>query len=63
MGHLGIYLNQLKASLKLKEKLREQNQLLKDAKAIEQAGVFSIVLEGVKGDIAKKLHQVLKFQL
>ena len=61
MGHLGILPQSVKGKFKVKGKnLREQNQLLKDAKAIEQAGVFSIVLEGVKGDIAKKITSSIK---
>jgi 3-methyl-2-oxobutanoate hydroxymethyltransferase len=33
---------------------------LKDAKALEQVGVFSIVLEGVKSDVAKKITSNIK---
>jgi 3-methyl-2-oxobutanoate hydroxymethyltransferase len=61
MGHLGILPQSVKGKFKVKGKnLREQNQLLKDAKIIEQAGVFSIVLEGVKTDIAKKITSSIK---
>ena len=61
MGHLGILPQSVKGKFKVKGKnLREQNQLLKDAKAIEHAGVFSIVLEGVKSDIAKKITSSIK---
>src|SRR6056300_965982 len=61
MGHLGILPQSVKGKFKVKGKnLREQNQLLRDAKAIEQAGVFSVVLEGVKSDIAKKITSSIK---
>jgi 3-methyl-2-oxobutanoate hydroxymethyltransferase len=56
MGHIGILPQSVKGKFKVKGKnLREQNQLMKDAKALEQAGVFSIVLEGIKSAVAKKI--------
>ena len=61
MGHLGILPQSVKGKFKVKGKnLREQTQLLKDARAIEQAGVFSMVLEGIKSDIAKKITLSIK---
>jgi 3-methyl-2-oxobutanoate hydroxymethyltransferase len=61
MGHIGILPQSVKGKFKVKGKnLREQNQLMKDAKALEQAGVFSIVLEGVKSAVAKKITSNIK---
>jgi len=61
MGHIGILPQSVKGKFKVKGKnLREQNQLMKDAKALEQAGVFSIVLEGVKSVVAKKITSNIK---
>ena len=61
MGHIGILPQSVKGKFKVKGKnLREQNQLLKDAKALELAGVFSIVLEGVKSAVAKKITSNIK---
>ena len=45
MGHIG-YTPQFKKNSKLKEQTKkEANRLLKEAKLIEKAGAFSIVLE------------------
>lgn len=61
MGHIGILPQSVKGKFKVKGKnLREQNKLLKDAKALELAGVFSIVLEGVKSAVAKKITSNIK---
>ena len=50
MGHLGILPQSVKGKFKVKGKnLREQNQLLKDAKAIEQA---------VRNVIKKKVNNI-----
>ena len=54
MGHLGILPQSVKGKFKFKgKKIRERTQMFKDAKAIEQAGVFSFVLEGVEKSLAK----------
>lgn len=61
MGHIGILPQSVKGKFKVKGKnFREQNQLMKDAKALEQAGVFSIVLEGIKSAVAKKITSNIK---
>jgi len=55
MGHLGI-LPQSAKNFKAKgKKITERNSLLKDAKVLEELGVFSIVLECVKGSLAKEI--------
>ena len=54
MGHLGILPQSVKGKFRFKgKKIRERTQMFKDAKAIEQAGVFSFVLEGVEKSLAK----------
>jgi 3-methyl-2-oxobutanoate hydroxymethyltransferase len=53
-GHLGV-LPQSAKNFKFKgKKTSERNKILKDAKLLEKAGVFSIVLECVETSLAKK---------
>ena len=60
-GHLGILPQSQKGKFKVKgKKISEQLKILKDAKLLEKAGVFSIVLEGMKTSLAKKITQQLK---
>ena len=60
-GHLGILPQSQKGKFKVKgKKISEQLKILKDAKLLEKAGVFSIVLEGIKTSLAKKITQQLK---
>ena len=55
MGHLGI-LPQSAKNFKAKgKKIAERNNLLKDAKILEELGVFSIVLECVESSLAKEI--------
>ncbi len=60
MGHIG-YTPQFKKKFKVegKNKLEEQ-RLIKEAKLIQQAGAFSIVLECVTPNVAKKITKMLK---
>ena len=54
MGHLGILPQSVKGKFKFKgKKPKERNQMIRDTKAIEQAGVFSFVLEGVEKTLSK----------
>jgi 3-methyl-2-oxobutanoate hydroxymethyltransferase len=39
---------------------RDEDRLLDDARAVEAAGAFSVVLEGIPSDIAQKITQSLK---
>jgi 3-methyl-2-oxobutanoate hydroxymethyltransferase len=39
---------------------RDEDRLLNDAKAVESAGAFSVVLEGIPSDIADKITQTIK---
>ena len=60
MGHLGI-LPQLDKSFKFKgKKLIERNKILNEAKLLENAGVFSIVLECVESSLAKLITQKIE---
>ena len=54
MGHLGILPQSVKGKFKFKgKKTSERIQMCKDAIAIERAGVFSYVLEGVEKSLSK----------
>ena len=59
MGHIG-YTPQFKKKFKIEGKTKDQaRKLLKDAKLIEKAGAFSIVLECVYPDTAKLITNEL----
>ena len=59
-GHLGL-LPQSAKNFKFKgKKLSERNKILNDAKLLEKAGVFSIVLECVESSLAKMITKELK---
>ena len=54
MGHLGLLPQFEKGKFKFKgKKVFERNKILNDAKLLEEAGVFSIVLECVETSLAK----------
>ncbi len=58
MGHIGLtpqYIHQL-GGFKIQ---KEKEKLLNDAKAVEDAGAFSIVLECIPEDIAKEITESL----
>ena len=60
MGHLGLLPQSVKGKFKSKGKNeREIKQLIDDANLLEKNGVFAIVLECVKTQIAKKITQNL----
>ena len=60
MGHLGI-LPQTEKKFTFKgKKIDEANRLLKDAKLLEEAGIFSVVLECIETKLAKKITEYLK---
>jgi len=60
MGHLGI-LPQTEKKFTFKgKKIHEINRILKDAKLLEAAGIFSVVLECVEKKLAKKITKQLK---
>ena len=60
MGHIGMTpqsVNQLGGHLVQGKKLEVAQKLLDDAKAVEQAGAFSIVLEGIPARLAALITQ------
>ena len=60
MGHLGL-LPQSDMNFKFKgKKITERNTILNDAQLLENAGVFSIVLECVETSLAKLVTQNIK---
>ena len=60
MGHLGV-LPQSAINFKVKgRKITERNNLLKDAKILEELGVFSIVLECVESSLAKEITKTIR---
>ena len=60
MGHLGILPQTEKKFIFKGKKLIERNKLLKDAKLLETAGIFSVVLECVEKKLSKKITNQLK---
>ncbi len=62
MGHIGLMPQFVRSEggYKVKGKTPEEiEQLIDDAKAIEEAGAFCIVIEGVKPDAAKAITQAV----
>ena len=60
MGHLGILPQTAKKFTFKGKKLVEINRPLNDAKLLAAAGVFSVVLEWVETELAKKISRQLK---
>ena len=59
MGHIG-YTPQFKKKFKIEGKnKKEEKKLIKEAKLIEKAGAFSIVLECISPNVAKKITENL----
>ena len=60
MGHLGV-LPQSATNFKFKGKeTKERKTILRDSKLLEEAGVFSIVLECVESSLAKEITKTVK---
>ena len=60
MGHLGV-LPQSATSFKFKGKnTTERKNILRDSKLLEEAGVFSIVLECVESSLAKEITKIVR---
>lgn len=60
MGHIGLLPQNVRGEGGYKVKGKDEQsaaQLLRDAKAIEEAGAFCIVIEGVKPDVATMITQ------
>ena len=61
MGHLGVLPQSIKGKFKSKGKTeKEKLKLLKEAKLLEDAGVFAIVLECVKATTSKLITNSIK---
>ena len=61
MGHLGILPQTTKGKFKSKGKsIKEKNEIIRDCQLLEEAGVFSIVLECVEGKLAKQITSLIK---
>ncbi len=62
MAHVGLLPQnvRLEGGYKVKGKSEdEEKQLLSDIKAVEEAGAFCVVIEGVKSDIATKMSKAV----
>lgn len=63
MGHIGLMPQYVRAEggYKVRGRTKEdEEQLIRDALAIEKAGAFAIVIEGVVSEVAKKITQAVK---
>jgi len=61
MGHIGLMPQQVLAQGGYKIQGRDNDgKLLEDAFAIEEAGAFSVVLEGVIADVSKEITEKIK---
>jgi len=61
-GHIGLLPQSVRSEggYKVKGKTEdEKKRLIKDAKAIEKAGAFCMVIEGVKADVAKEVAEAV----
>ena len=60
-GHLGVLPQSQIGKFRYKgKKLKERNKIFNDAKLLEDAGVFSIVLECIDTSLAKKITDSIK---
>jgi len=62
VGHIGLMPQFVRSEggYKIRGKNEEDAlQLIKDAKAIEEAGAFAIVIEGIKADVAARISKAL----
>lgn len=59
MAHVGMRPQSVRALGKMSAIQRDADQLMKDAKAAQDAGAFSIVLELIPSDIAKQISEEL----
>src|SRR5574344_1292059 len=63
MAHIGLMPQYVRSEggYKVRGKTKEdEEQLIRDALAVEKAGAFAIVIEGVMSDVAKKISQAVK---
>lgn len=63
MGHIGLTpqsLNQIGGYRVMGKSPTERNELIKEAKILEEAGAFSIILESMKSETAKAIRDSVK---
>ena len=60
MGHLGILPQSTKKFKSKGKSIKERNELIRDCKILEDAGVFSIVLECVESKLARHITNLIK---
>lgn len=66
MGHIGLMPQYVRSEggYKVRGKTQEDaEQLIKDAIAVEKAGAFAIVVEGVKSDVAKQITDAVSIPI
>jgi 3-methyl-2-oxobutanoate hydroxymethyltransferase len=66
MGHIGLMPQYVRSEggYKVRGKSKEdEEQLIKDAIAVEKAGAFCIVVEGVMSDVAKKITEAVSIPI
>jgi 3-methyl-2-oxobutanoate hydroxymethyltransferase len=62
MGHIGLMPQFVRSEGGYKVRGKNEKdalKLIKDAKAIEDAGAFALVIEGVKADVAKRISEAV----
>ena len=61
MGHIGLQPQSVKTlgGYKLRGKGEEREKLIEDAKAVEEAGAFAVVLEKIPFSLAKEITELL----
>ena len=65
-GHIGLkpqYVNQMGGYKVQGSNEKDKLKIIEDAKAIEKAGAFCIIVEGVKKDLADELADIIKIPL
>jgi len=62
MGHVGLLPQKVRITGYKKQGKTEQSakEIFEDAKAVEESGAFSVVLESVEENLAKKITESLK---
>jgi 3-methyl-2-oxobutanoate hydroxymethyltransferase len=66
MGHIGLMPQYVRSEggYKVRGKTKDDEEsLIQDAKAIEEAGAFAIVVEGVMGNVAQKITQAVNIPI
>lgn len=66
MGHIGLMPQYVRSEggYKVRGKTKEdEEQLIRDAIAVEKAGAFAIVVEGVMSDVAEKITQAVNIPI